>query len=102
MFALFKPVEQITTQELKKRLPKKSKLIDVRTSREFKAGHIKGATNLPLNEINRFNGKKDQPVYVICQSGMRSKQACKRLMKKGYKVINVRGGMNQWKTTKGE
>lgn len=33
---------------------------------------------------------------MICQSGMRSRQAAKILTKKGYQVTNVRGGMNQW------
>ncbi|MEC6748735.1 rhodanese-like domain-containing protein [Marinilactibacillus sp. XAAS-LB27] len=97
MFSFFKPMKQISTQELKRQLTKKPQLIDVRTSSEFNSGHINGAINVPLNEIQRFKGKKDQPVYVVCQSGMRSKQASNRLEKNGYKVINVRGGMNQWK-----
>ena len=33
---------------------------------------------------------------MICQSGMRSRQAAKALLKKGYQVKNVSGGMNAW------
>lgn len=59
-------------------------------------GHIRQAKNIPLQRILSFKGKQEAPVYVICQSGMRSKQATKELKKMGYDVINVRGGMNQW------
>ena len=63
---------------------------------EHRSGHIKGAKNIPLQGINRYDGDKEKTVYVICQSGMRSKQAAKELKKSGYDVVNVRGGMNQW------
>jgi NADPH-dependent 2,4-dienoyl-CoA reductase/sulfur reductase-like enzyme len=58
-------------------------------------GHIKQAKNVPLTEIGRYSGQ-DSKVYVICQSGMRSRQATKILNKKGYDVTNIRGGMSQW------
>lgn len=44
-------------------------------------GHIKQAKNVPLTEIGRYSGQ-DSKVYVICQSGMRSRQATKILNKK--------------------
>lgn len=37
-----------------------------------------------------------QPVYVICQSGMRSKKAVRQLKKQGISAIHVKGGMHQW------
>lgn len=71
-------------------------LIDVCTPVEFRSGHINYAKNVPLDKINQFSGRKDQPVYVICQTGMRSKRAAKFLRDQGYDAKSVRGGMNQW------
>ncbi|WP_165005695.1 MULTISPECIES: rhodanese-like domain-containing protein [unclassified Enterococcus] len=93
---LFQPVKTISIQELQGRLADSPVLLDVRTPSEYRSGHIKQAKNVPLQKINGYNGEKDKTVYVICQSGMRSKQAAKELTKAGYDVINVRGGMNQW------
>ncbi len=58
---------------------------------------MKGFQNIPLNELvskaNQLN--KNKEVIVICQSGMRSKQAAKVLKKLGFqRIINVSGGMN--------
>jgi len=73
--------------------------IDVRTPEEFKSNHVKPFKNIPLaflqTKVDRFN--KDQEIVLICQSGMRSRQAAKQLIKMGYKkVFNIRGGMNAW------
>lgn len=95
MFSLFQKIPTISTQELAEKLPDNSELLDVRTPHEYRSGHIAKAKNVPLNKIGGYTAKADQ-VYVICQSGMRSKQAAKVLSKKGYNVVNVRGGMNLW------
>ncbi len=39
----------------------------------------------------------NKTVYVICQSGARSKLAAKKLKHQGYNAINVQGGMNTWR-----
>ncbi|AEB30956.1 rhodanese-like domain protein [Carnobacterium sp. 17-4] len=90
----FKTVSSISTNELEKKLVERPQIIDVREAHEFQGGHIPGAKNVPLGKIAHYtpNGK----VYVICQSGMRSKKASKSLMKQGYDVVNVRGGMSSW------
>lgn len=90
----FKTIPSISTNELEKRLAEKPQIIDVRQPSEFKGGHIPGAKNVPLGKIADYtpNGK----MYVICQSGMRSKKAAKFLMKQGHDVVNVRGGMMSW------
>lgn len=89
-------VEAIKADEINNQLLKKYQLLDVRTPAEFKSGHIRGAVNHPLGQIQLFQGSKDKPILVICQSGMRSRQAAKALLKKGYQVKNVSGGMNAW------
>ncbi|EHK2905154.1 rhodanese-like domain-containing protein [Enterococcus faecium] len=96
MNLLFQSIKSITVPELKEKLLENPALLDVRTPAEYRVGHIKGAKNVPLQSINRYDGDKEKTVYVICQSGMRSKQAAKELKKSGYDVVNVRGGMNQW------
>ncbi|WP_096550170.1 rhodanese-like domain-containing protein [Ureibacillus thermosphaericus] len=91
-------VNTISTNELKNMLNDKDKvLIDVRTPAEYKANHIRQFQNLPLgSDFTKL--PKDKEIIVICQSGMRSSQACKQLKKLGYeRVTNVRGGMNAWK-----
>ncbi|WP_343486306.1 HesA/MoeB/ThiF family protein [Allomuricauda sp. d1] len=72
-------------------------LIDVRTEREFKNHHLDGANNIPLRELEssleRINF--NMPVYLICQSGQRSKIAFEKLRKHHPEAIlfNVSGGM---------
>lgn len=96
VFSLFRKIDSVSTKELLKEVQNNIQLIDVRTSNEYQVGHIKQAKNVPLQKIESFKGNFGQEIYVVCQSGMRSKQASKILSKKGYQVKNVRGGMNQW------
>ena len=96
MFGLFNRIPSISTSELAGKLSKNLILLDVRTPGEYRGGHIALAKNVPLNKIADYRQKEAQPVYVICQSGMRSKQAARILKQKGYQVINVTGGMNRW------
>lgn len=95
MFSLFRSVPAISTREFAAILTTKTKVIDVRTPAEYQGGHIRNATNVPLTKIANYSGKKE-PLYVICQSGVRSKQAAKILSKMGYDATTIRGGMNQW------
>lgn len=91
-----KGVKSISTPELKKLLVEieDKVLIDVRTEAEYKARHIPQFINMPLGtDLTML--PKEKEIIVICQSGIRSNQACKELVKLGYtKVTNVRRGMN--------
>jgi len=96
-----KGVDQISTADLKLELKNKNKqFVDVRTPGEYKGNHIRGFKNLPLQQLSQKAENelsKEKEVIVICQSGMRSKQASKILKKLGFsKVSNVKGGMNAW------
>jgi phage shock protein E len=69
-------------------------IIDVRSQGEFAGGHIKGAKNIPLNEIvNKINDikKLNKPVIACCASGMRSSQATSILKQNGIDAINGGG-----------
>ena len=72
-------------------------LIDVRELEEFEGRHLAQATNLPLSQLEeRFEELDPEVEYdVICQAGVRSARACSFLESKGYKVLNVLGGMAQ-------
>ncbi|KHF28653.1 putative adenylyltransferase/sulfurtransferase MoeZ [Anoxybacillus sp. BCO1] len=96
-----KGVEHITPDELKSKLKetKNRQFIDVRTPAEYRARNIRQFKNIPLHELSAKLNELDREkeTIVICQSGMRSNQAAKILVKNGFKrVFNVRGGMNAW------
>ena len=96
MFHLFTKIDSISTSELEAKLKEPIQLLDVRTPMEFRRAHIKNAKNVPLTEIGSSTPATKETLYIICHSGVRSKLAAKKLKKKGYDVINVRGGMSAW------
>ena len=69
-------------------------LLDVRTTGEFAQGHIDGFVNIPVDELRERLGELDRgkPVYVICQSGLRSYIACRILAGNGFDCYNFSGG----------
>ena len=69
-------------------------LLDVRTAQEFATGNIDGFVNIPVDELRERAGEldKDKPVYVICQSGLRSYIAARILAGRGFEVYNFAGG----------
>jgi rhodanese-related sulfurtransferase len=78
---------------------RKAQLIDVREPNEFEGGHILGARNIPLSQLkNRLREiRPDKPVYLYCQSGMRSGRAAAMLHRKGYKELShLQGGFKKW------
>lgn len=97
MFDFFRPVPNINIKELESILQNDIVLLDVRTVEEYVEGHIKGAKNVPLEQIETFNEDKNKKIYIICRSGRRSKIATKYLNKKGYETYNIIGGMLEWK-----
>lgn len=68
--------------------------LDVRTPQEYAGGHIEGFKNIPVDELrNRLNEiDPEKPVYVICQSGVRSYIACRILQGNGFECSNFAGG----------
>lgn len=69
-------------------------LLDTRTVGEYNRGHIDGFKNIPVDELReRLNEvEKGKPVYVICQSGLRSYIATRILEGNGYDTYNFAGG----------
>jgi rhodanese-related sulfurtransferase len=81
----------------------KPQIIDVRTKAEFDAGHIDGAVNIDINQIDfqkKINKKlkKDRIVYVYCRTGVRSLRAAKILSGLEFsRIYNLEGGLEAWK-----
>lgn len=78
---------------------RKAQLIDVREPNEFEAGHILGSRNIPLSQmkLRMKELRQDLPVYLYCQSGMRSARAAQFLYKKGYRdLTQLKGGFKGW------
>lgn len=75
-------------------------LIDVRSPQEFLEGHLNGAINNPLDQIQRNISNvvknKEQTIILYCQYGTRSKKAQQILKKLGYtKVYNLKNGIGR-------
>ena len=69
-------------------------LLDSRTPGEYNRGHVEGFRNIPVDELRERIGELEQgkPVYVICQSGLRSYIATRILEGHGFEAYNFAGG----------
>jgi rhodanese-related sulfurtransferase len=78
-------------------------LLDVRTAVEYRELHAADARNVPLDQLDPVavmqarNGSKGAPLYVICRSGSRGRQACEKFLAASFtNVVNVEGGTLAW------
>lgn len=97
-FRLKKAVTNLTQEQFVSGY-RKAQLIDVREPKEFDAGHILGARNIPSSQLRqRYKEiRPDKPVYLYCQSSARSARAAMFLKKKGYAELNqLQGGFKTW------
>lgn len=91
--------ETIDIDEIEEKVQEGYKVLDVREPNEYAGGHIVGAANKPLSELqaSNFEGIDQVSSYiVICQSGNRSQEASKILADEGYTIVNVSEGMSSW------
>jgi len=78
-----------------------AQFIDVRTPEEYASGHAYRAKNIPLDQLsaNLDQLEKNEPVYLICHSGNRSKKAARVLVDAGFpQAVSVAGGTEAWKS----
>jgi rhodanese-related sulfurtransferase len=77
-------------------------LLDVRTPAEFREVHVSFARNVPLDQLGKATISSTRksaalPLYVICHSGGRARQACEKLMRAGHlNVVSIEGGTQAW------
>lgn len=78
----------------------RTQIVDVRSLREWKEGHIPGAAHIPLGRLAEESDRlgTDRPILVHCQSGARSAIAASLLRRMGFdRVMDLAGGFNAWK-----
>ena len=73
-------------------------IIDVRSKSRYDIGHVKGAKNILLENIEDTNLDNNiREMVVYCDRGGKSLQAARLLSKKGYRVFNIVGGIKEYK-----
>ncbi len=98
----FGPVPEISPGALRERLVSAEavQLVDVRSAPEFAAGHIEGATLLPITrfrrDVDRLRLDPARPVVAICRTAHRSIPAVRWLKRAGFDAVQLRGGMQAW------
>lgn len=96
-------ITSVSASEFDKEIKADSvQLLDVRTPQEYADGHIDGAININVQskDFQKLAEKelsKDSTILVYCRSGRRSLEAAKILTNHGYRVINLKGGIIEWK-----
>jgi sulfur-carrier protein adenylyltransferase/sulfurtransferase len=97
-----RPVREVTAAEAVALARDGYRVIDVREQSEWDAGHVAGATLLPLGEVAQRIGEvvpdRDAPLLLHCAVGGRSARASARLAEMGYtNVVNMKAPIGQWK-----
>lgn len=79
-----------------------AQILDVRTAGEYQSGHIANALQANWLDPKEFKNRtqhldKSKTVYIYCQSGGRSASAQTVLLQEGYQVVNLEGGISNWR-----
>ena len=94
------PASAVDVTEAQRRLDRREALlIDVREPDEWAAGHVAGATHIPLGDLAARLAEvpRDRPVLLFCRSGNRSGKATAFLRQHGFgQAANVEGGIIAW------
>lgn len=76
-------------------------LVDVRSPAEFAEGHLPGAINVPVQEleatVDSLSANRGRQIVVYCRSGVRSARARRALLKAGFAQVEDLGGLSNWK-----
>jgi rhodanese-related sulfurtransferase len=99
-------IEVLDKETYKKEIAKEAvQLVDVRTPKEYKGGHLAKAVNIDFFHHGSFRTAfakfdKEKPVYLYCRSGQRSLKAAKKLISWGFtKIYDLEGGILNWQKT---
>ncbi len=99
-----KHIETITPKVMHEHIKQnKGIIVDVRTPAEYQEGHLKNAINIDFKAVTFFNQisklDKNQPVYVYCRSGNRSRKSIESFKEAGFtKLYDLEGGILQWQS----
>jgi len=79
----------------------KAVVIDIRTAKEYSAGHIVGALSMPQDKVagrmTELEKHKDKTLIVVDAMGQQSGTLCRELLKAGYTAAKLSGGVSSWK-----
>lgn len=79
-------------------------LVDLRDASEFKSGHISNAKNIPYAKLNdradELDKHREQTVVLVDKLGQHTGAASRELIKLGYQVVRLEGGMIEWQAQK--
>lgn len=89
---------EVDVDEGRRRIATGAVLLDVRSPDEWQAGHVEGATWIPMSEIPERHDElpANREIVVICRSGGRSAQVTEALAQWGYDAVNLAGGAQAW------
>lgn len=90
---------ELTTQLINR---ENAVVLDIREAGFFNDGHITGALNIPLEQLDRSSNRlekyKEKPVVIVCNTGQKAGSVMNKLRKQGYtKVYVLAGGITAWK-----
>jgi rhodanese-related sulfurtransferase len=91
-------VPEVTVATLPATFDRSTVLLDVREHDEWQRGHAADARHIPMGEIPARLDEidRDARLFVVCQAGGRSRRVAQYLVRNGYQVANVSGGMLAW------
>ncbi|MCW2987796.1 MAG: Rhodanese domain protein [Solirubrobacterales bacterium] len=89
---------EVSREEAQRLIDEGAQLIDVRADHEWEAGHLPGATHVPLDELPERTGEidKERPVLLYCRGGNRSTMAAAALADAGYDAVKLSEGIVGW------
>ncbi|MFT6193256.1 MAG: rhodanese-related sulfurtransferase [Cognaticolwellia sp.] len=97
------PIKQLSTQQITFLVNRESGVVvDSRSEKDFKAGHIVDALHLgndkvSKNDFSSLEKHKDNPIIIVCSAGMSAGKVASQLAKAGFtRVSLLKGGMNAW------
>lgn len=90
--------------DLKELVEQGATIVDVRTAQEYGTGKVRGAVNIPLNQLQSRIGqiRRDRPVIVYCASGGRSSIAKSILRNNGFEAVYNAGGIAKFRRLLGQ
>jgi rhodanese-related sulfurtransferase len=91
-------VREVNREEARQLVDEGAQLIDVRADHEWEAGHLAGASHIPLDELPRRADEidKDRPAVLYCRGGNRSSMATAALEAAGYDAVKLTEGITGW------
>jgi rhodanese-related sulfurtransferase len=90
----FKSVDAMTAKRI---FDGGAHMVDVRDEHQWAAGHVEGSDRIPTGRISKHSVGRADTVLVVSATGRESRRAAKKLVKEGYQVYHLEGGLHAWR-----